>query len=302
MIKTILYTSNPDVKVREFCDVEDFAIINNKYYTCIAKKGSELYNVKEGAHILTTKGNNVYVLEVTEGNEEYDNAKKSNITGIVSIDYPFGEPDGDMFEDIKDTFAFSKVEDVKFSINGQICVRTSNGYVTITDTNELLRYPKGMVIDVPVYVIPKPKKDLCAGDIIVSGDSYAKVVDIKGDKITTISYKGNGQSIYAIKDFLMGEAYVQVVMSPMSGSNMNPMMLALMSKSSDSILPFLMMQQGANMQNNPMMLALMMNKKADKDILQTMLMMQAFQNKPMANPVDEVVEDVAPIANPDIEE
>lgn len=287
MIKTILYTSNPDVQVESLSDVEDFAAAAGKYYTCIAKEGSNLYSLKEGAHILTSKGNNVYVLEVTEGAEEYDGAKKSSITGIVSIDYPFGEPSEDLFEGMKETFAFHKVEDVKLSINGQICVRTTKGYVTITDNNELVRYPKSMVIDVPMYVMPKSKNEVVAGDIIVADGDYVKVTKNAEGKLITISYKGSGRTVYAVKDYLLNDSFVKVVISPMSGAfqsngTINPMMLMAMSEDSDNLLPLIMMQNSQQM--NPAMLLLMDKKKKNNDMLQTMLMMQTMSGQnPFAN-------------------
>lgn len=83
MIKSILYTSNPNFVPTTLEQVSNFAEENGKFLTCFAKEGSELYSVEEGAHILSSKGNHIYVLE-TGG--DYSYAKKSNIVSVVQVD------------------------------------------------------------------------------------------------------------------------------------------------------------------------------------------------------------------------
>lgn len=88
MIKTILFTTNPDFVPATFEEVVDFAENNNKYLTCLAKEGTELFNLEEGACVTTSKYNHVYILE-TGGHYPY--AKKSNIVQIVKVNYPFAD-------------------------------------------------------------------------------------------------------------------------------------------------------------------------------------------------------------------
>ena len=83
MIKSILYTSNPNFVPTTLEQVSNFAEENGKFMTCFAKEGTELYSVEEGAHILSSKGNHIYVLE-TGG--DYSYAKKSNIIGVVQVE------------------------------------------------------------------------------------------------------------------------------------------------------------------------------------------------------------------------
>ena len=301
MIKTILYTSNPNFVPMSMDQVVNFAENNDKYLTCLAKEDTELFDVEEGAHIVTGKGNNLYVLE-TGG--DYTFAKKSNITSIMEIDYPFNNVCSDEtcvkahsesnFSDrLMKTFMPKEANDIRISMNGDICVKTPQGYVAIDAQNHLVAYPEEFTCeDFPMYTMSKPKEKLEVGDIIAVGKSYAKVTSIKGDKINTISYTGAGMVIRPIKDFLFNQTNVRVVVSPAGNicGQMNPMMLLALSKKKDSsfLLPFMMMsQQGGTMNGNPMMFAMLAGKNnaSIKDIL--MMSMASGNNmfKNMFNPV-----------------
>lgn len=85
MIKTILYTKNPE-ETYSIPEVVAWAEENNVYYRCLVNEDSPLYNVKEGTHILTTKGNDLYVLEVSYREDAFDFAKFSSITTPVLIE------------------------------------------------------------------------------------------------------------------------------------------------------------------------------------------------------------------------
>lgn len=304
MIKSILYTSNPNFVPTTLEQVSNFAEENGKFLTCFAKEGSELYSVEEGAHILSSKGNHIYVLE-TGG--DYSYAKKSNIVGVVQVDYPFGST-GEKplvnattgvtkntiagFSDrLKETFMPTEAKDVRVSMDGNICVATTQGYVAIDAQNHLTAYPEELTLQLPVFIMSKPKENLVVGDIIALDRSYAKVTSIKGEKINAISYTGAGKIIRTIKDFLFNQTMVRVVVSLTGnmGGQMNPMMLMALAKdgkkddSLASLLPLMMMnQQGGAVAGNPMMFALL----AGKDGLSTkdMLMMSMMGgNNPFGN-------------------
>lgn len=304
MIKSILYTSNPNFVPTTLEQVSNFAEENGKFLTCFAKEGSELYSVEEGAHILSSKGNHIYVLE-TGG--DYGYAKKSNIVGVVQVDYPFGST-GEKplvnttsgvtkntiagFSDrLKETFMPTEAKDVRVSMDGNICVATTQGYVAIDAQNHLTAYPEELTLQLPVFIMSKPKENLVVGDIIALDRSYAKVTSIKGEKINAISYTGAGKIIRTIKDFLFNQTMVRVVVSLTGnmGGQMNPMMLMALAKdgkkddSLASLLPLMMMnQQGGAVAGNPMMFALL----AGKDGLSTkdMLMMSMMGgNNPFGN-------------------
>ena len=304
MIKSILYTSNPNFVPTTLEQVSNFAEENGKFLTCFAKEGSELYSVEEGAHILSSKGNHIYVLE-TGG--DYSYAKKSNIVGVVQVDYPFGGT-GEKplvnsttgvtkntiagFSDrLKETFMPTEAKDIRVSMDGNICVATTQGYVAIDAQNHLTAYPEELTLKLPVFIMSKPKENLVVGDIIALERSYAKVTSIKGEKINAISYTGAGKIIRTIKDFLFNQTMVRVVVSLTGnmGGQMNPMMLMALAKdgkkddSLASLLPLMMMnQQGGAVAGNPMMFALL----AGKDGLSTkdMLMMSMMGgNNPFGN-------------------
>lgn len=307
MIKSILYTSNPNFVPTTLEQVSNFAEENGKFLTCFAKAGSELYSVEEGAHILSSKGNHIYVLE-TGG--DYSYAKKSNIVGIVQVDYPFGGKKplvnattegvtkntiSGFSERLKATFMPTEAKDVRVSMDGNICVATNQGYVAIDAQNHLTAYPEEVTLPLPVFIISKPKENLAVGDIIALDRSYAKVTSIKGEKINAISYTGAGKLIRTIKDFMFNQTMVRVVV-PLTGNmggQMNPMMLMALAKAGNedgeekdsltSLLPLMMMnQQGGAVAGNPMMFALL----AGKDGLSTkdMLMMSMMgNNNPFSN-------------------
>ena len=227
MTKTILYTSNPNFVPRNLDQVENFADEHNKYYVCYANEGTQVGDLQRGAHVVTSKGNNVYVLEATDGNIEHEYAKKCNITSILSVDYPFCDnkpilnKQSTMTKNsikgisarIKEMFMPSEAKDVRIATDGNICVATTQGYVAIDKNNCLTSYPEELTLDLPVFVISKPKDQLQVGDVIALERSYAKVTKIEGDKITAIGYTGAGKTVHTIKDFLFNQTMVRVVIS-----------------------------------------------------------------------------------------
>ena len=86
MVKTILYTKNP-VNSSSIQSIVNYAEENNVYYRCLVNEESPLYDVKEGTHILTTKGNDLYVLETSFREDAFDFAKYSSITTPVLIEH-----------------------------------------------------------------------------------------------------------------------------------------------------------------------------------------------------------------------
>ncbi len=293
MFKSILYTSNPNFVPTTLREVNDFAEDEGKYLTCMASEESKLYNVKPGAHILTTKGNHVYILEV---GDDYSWAKKSNITGVASVDYPFNTTNKTMttnsisnFSDrIKNMFMPTEVNDVRIATDGNICVATSQGYVAIDAQNHLTSYPEELTLALPVFVMCKPKEALVVGDVIALEKSYAKITSIKGEKINAISYTGSGKIIRTIKDFLFNQTMVRVVVSLAGnlGGQMNPMMLLALSKDSkmSSLLPLMMMgQNGGALSANPMMLALLAGGDSDFSTKDMLMMSMMGGNNMFAN-------------------
>lgn len=300
MTKTILYTSNPDFVPTNMDQVENFAEEKGKYYVCYANEDTQVGGLQRGAHVVTSKGNNVYVLAVTEENIEYAFAKKCSITGILSVDYPFcnnkpilnnqskmtNNPIKGISTRIKEMFMPSEAKDVRIATDGNICVATAQGYVAIDNNNCLTSYPEELTLDLPVFIISKPKDQLQVGDVIALERSYAKITKIEGDKITAIGYTGAGKTVHTIKDFIFNQTMVRVVISLAGniGGQMNPMLLLALSDKDDknSMLPLLMMNQnGGALGMNPMMLMLLSGKGGDFDV-KDMLMMSALSGN--ANP------------------
>ena len=81
--------------------------------------------------------------------------------------------------------------------------------------------------------------------------------------MTTISYTGSGKTVHTIKDILLNQNLVRVVMTLTGSVNnqINPMMFMMLAKDggSDNLLPLMMMnQQNGSLATNPMLMALAM--------------------------------------------
>jgi len=168
----------------------------------------------------------------------------------------------------------TKAEGIRVATDGNICVATSDGYVTIDNDFNLVSYPVEFTLDFPVYIMPKPIDQLKVGDVIARDRSYAKVKSIKDGSITVVGFTGAGSKVYPIKDFLLGSTTVRVVVSFAAnlGGQFNPLMLMAMSgedKKLDSLLPFFLMNQnGSALQANPMLMMAVAGGDFDfKDLL-----------------------------------
>lgn len=300
MVKSILYTSNPDFVPVNLDQVERFANETGKYYTCYANEGTQVGDLTRGAHVVTAKGNNVYVLEAND-NTEFNFAKKCNITGIVSVEYPFCDSKPILNQQsvktmpknsikgissrIKEMFMPSEAKDIRITTDGNICVATPQGYVAIDKNNCLTSYPEELTLDLPVFIISKPKEQLALNDVIATNGGYVKVTRINDNKISGIKYTGSGTTIHTIKDYVMNQTMVRVVVSLAGnlGGQMNPMLLFALSdkENKDSLLPLLLMNQnGSSLKMNPMMLLMANKDLSTKDILLLSAMNGGFKFSP----------------------
>lgn len=213
---------------------------------------------------------------------------------------------------LKSMFMPVEATGVRIATDGNICVATNQGYVAIDQNNCLTSYPEELTLDLPVFIVSKPKEQLAVGDVIALERSYAKVTKIEGDKITAIGYTGSGKTIHTIKDFLFNQTMIRVVVSLAGnvGGQINPMMLLAMSDKDDkkSLLPLMMMSQNSGTVGmNPMML-MALSGKGDFDI-KDMFMMSALSGgnnpfgamfgQPQAMPQQPVAPaaSAAPVAN-----
>lgn len=296
-------------------EVIDFAKEQNKFRIASVELNPCLANIKAGDNIITKKGNSIYVIKAIE--ESLDNVspetrdyldtltreyglKKVGITSVDNIirfetwcksAKPIinsSKNNNNMttknsikgFADrLKSMFMPVEAEGVRIATDGNICVATNQGYVAIDKDNSLTSYPEELTLNLPVFIVSKPKEQLVVGDVIALERSYAKVTKIEGDKITAIGYTGSGKTVHTIKDFLFNQTMVRVVVSLAGsiGGQINPMMLLALSDKSDkkSLLPMMMMtQNGGAMNMNPMML-MMLSDKDDLDV-KDLLMMSAF--------------------------
>lgn len=300
MSKLIIYASNLGVIPKNLSNIISLAESGRKFRATEVSDDSYLASVNPGDNLITGKGNNLYVVAVFDGSaadlkgsersyvdtlyREYG-LKESNITSVKArVKYETwckeaaefeikksksskttamtGNSIKNIGERLKANFMPTEAKDVRIATDGNICVATPDGYVTIDNDFKLVSYPAELTLEFPVYVMPKPIDQLKVGDVIARDHSYAKVKSIKDDSITVVGFTGAGSKVYPIKDFLLGSTTVRVVVSLAGniGGQISPLMFMALSKDkkNDSILPFLLMSQnGSALTANPMMLAML---------------------------------------------
>ena len=321
MVKFVIYTSNLPFMPKSMDEVIEFAKEQNKFRIASVALNPCLAGIKAGDNIITKKGNSIYVLKAIE--ESLDNlspetqeyldtlAREYGLkkVGITSVDTiikfetwcksakPIINPKNvkkemtknsikGFADRLKSMFMPVEAKDVRIATDGNICVATAQGYVSIDANNKLTSYPTELTLDLPVFIVSKPKEQLTVGDVIATERGYAKVVKIDGDKITAIGYTGSNKTIHTIKDFLFNQTMIRVVVSLAGnvGGQINPILLLALSDKEDknALLPLLMMNQnGGAVGMNPMMLMMLSGKGSDFDV-KDMLMMSAISGN--ANP------------------
>lgn len=189
----------------------------------------------------------------------------------------------------KSQFFPEKEEYVKIAMDGAICVPVNNEYVGIKSDGSLTSYPEEFLIDVPVFSISKPQAQVKVGDIVKIGTRYGRVNTKNEDGSLKILYfSGVTGNTHEIKDMLLGQSLVRVLVNMFSfneSNGMNPMMLLAMSDKEDlDMKSFFLMQAMSNGQGfgsnsvngfNPMMLLALSDKDSkSNDIFTTMALMQ----------------------------
>ena len=182
-----------------------------------------------------------------------------------------------------------KEEYVKIAMDGAICVPVNNEYIGVKSDGSLTSYPEEFLIDVPVFSISKPQAQVKVGDIVKIGTRYGRVNTKNEDGSLKILYfSGVTGNTHEIKDMLLGQSLVRVLVNMFSfneSNGMNPMMLLAMSDKEDLDMKSLFLMQamsngqgfGSNSVNgfNPMMLLALSDKDSkSNDIFTTMALMQ----------------------------
>ena len=157
--------------------------------------------------------------------------------------------------------------------------------VGIDKDNNLISYPKEMCMNMPVYLLTKPYSQVQIGDIVKINNSYAKVLKKNNNNsLSCLSFSGYTQNKKEIKDFMLGQSFVKVVVNMFSNiqtNGFNPMMLALADGNVDmkDFVLMQMMQSGDSNQVNPMLLMAMMNKDENNSMFESLLMMQMMNGQ-----------------------
>ena len=192
----------------------------------------------------------------------------------------------------KSQFFPEKEENVKVSMDGAICVSVNGECVGVKSDGSLASYPEQFLIDVPIFSISKPQAQVKVGDIVKIGTRYGRVNAKHEDGSLKILYfSGVAGNTYEIKDMLLGQPLVRVLINMFNfgENNMNPIMLLALSNKEDLDMKSLFLMQamsnsqsfGSNSVNgfNPMIL-LALSDKNDKsnDIFTTIALMQMMNS------------------------
>lgn len=194
-----------------------------------------------------------------------------------------------LIERYKSQFFPEKEEHVKIAMDGAICVPVNNEYVGVKSDGSLTSYPEEFLIDVPVFSISKPQAQVKVGDVVKIGTRYGRVNAKNGDGSLKILYfSGVTGNTHEIKDMLLGQSLVRVLVNMFSfneSNGMNPMMLLALSDKEDLDIKSLFLMQamsngqgfGSNSINgfNPIMLLALSDKDGNSnDMFTTMALMQ----------------------------
>lgn len=191
-----------------------------------------------------------------------------------------------MFDKIKAQYIPTKEDGLKLSFSGILCVPVGDEYIGMDQDNNLTSFPAEMCMDIPVYSIVKPVKDIAVGDVIKRGNSYVKVIEKKENgSLRCLSYNGYYQNKKEVTDFFMNQATERVIWNIFNmnqDNSLNPMMFALMNEDCD-MKDIMMMSMMQGQQMNPMLMMCMMGDDSS-DMMKMMMMSQMMGgNNPFAN-------------------
>lgn len=263
------------------------AVGYTNYLQIVSEEYSSRTIAKDGCYGVSINLKEVRVGEITlKSNKETINKNsKTQVSKMNKSSMLSG-----ISEKFKSMFLPEKETDVRMSLEGTLCVNTgNNGWIGIKKGGELVSYPEEMTIEVPVYSINKPQNKVQAGDIIKNGRySYAKVLEVKENgQLRVLSYSGYTQNKKEIKDFVMGQSMVRVVINMFNfdsnDGGFNPMMLALAGDGDIDAKTLMLMQmmpgtKGTMQGMNPMMFLLLDKENNSSDMLSTMCLMQMMQS------------------------
>lgn len=323
MNKLIIYTITDGKNFTSFSEAFDYGVANRKLRICQVKPGTKLSTVKEGDLITTGKKATLYVVKTfNQSMEQLDvetrhtidrftseyNMRYCGIDSVANVTRAYREKANNnlcnnkkvnnmnkISEKIRETIMPREASDLRVTFNGEIAVPMPDGsYNSIAPDGSITSYPENFTFaGIPAFTVCKPVTEIQAGDIIqdVAG-KYVRVNKLKGTEIYGTSYAGTGRHIVTIKDFVLNNNMVRVVISmngAFNGGSLNPMMLLAMSEGSDGnmtdkLLPLMLMSQngGAGSAINPMMFALMCDNEGSS--LKDMALMSMMAGNGGANP------------------
>lgn len=271
-------------------------------------------SIKIGDHFKSSRdGRMVQVVSIKESETPTFNGKTLN--KLMKMDESKNKMIAGIKEKYLSQYVPERVPNAKMAADGSICVLIGGEYIGMKG-EELTSYPEEMVMDVPVYSITKPQSKVQVGEIVISGKSFGKVISKNPDgSLKILSFSGYTHNKKEIKDFMLGQATVRVLVNYFDSANngFNPIMFALAQGDSLNINTLMMMQMmpGSTKDNNPMadilknpmMMAMLMkngeSSKGGNDIFEYMMVMGMMGgNNPFNKEPEKVKETVTEIPTP----
>ena len=150
--------------------------------------------------------------ELKTNNEEMAKVNKTNTSKTET------KMNNKMFSKLidcyKSQFFPEKENDIKVSIDGAICVPVDGEYVGVKPDGSLTSYSEQFLIDAPVFSINKPQYQVNVGDIVKIGTRYGRVNTKNEDgSLEIIYFNGVSENTHEIKDMLLGQSLVRVLVN-----------------------------------------------------------------------------------------
>jgi hypothetical protein len=219
--------------------------------------------------------------------EHTDPAKiKEEFSKAANLD--FKEENNSMFDNIFNKYNFGEIKDnrIAYTTEGLAFRDSAGDYIVYKDGTGINMNQFKM--DLPLFKIPVPLKDIQSGDIIVHfavGDNaYLLVEEVKDNGIVVIDPQDKTRKEIVPEKNIFGFDFIPKVIAPITADaikaneenpfgNLLPFLMMGDSGSNNDMMMFMMMQNGS-FEFNPMMLMMMDKSNNDNNLIKYMILSQ----------------------------
>lgn len=191
----------------------------------------------------------------------------------------FKEENNSMFDNIFNKYSFGKVNDnrIAYTTEGLAFRDSAGDYIVYKDGTGINM--NQFKIDVPLFKMPVPLKDIQPGDIIVhfavGNNAYLLVEEVKDNGIVVIDPQDKTRKeIVPEKSSIFGFDFIPKVIAPITADAIK----ANEENPFGNLLPFLMMSDNSNNNNDMMMFMMMQNGGFEFNPMMLMMMDKSDNN------------------------